>query len=378
MEIIDYLRIARRRLAILILLPVLAGGGTAAYLLSQPRNYQATATVEGQPLIAEPAISTASAAYSGGTGVTQFANAFIAAATSSVIASQVSVQTHVPQSTIIAGLTVTQVNSSAQMTVTYTSTKAKNAAPVARAVASDTLAYLFGPQVTMAQRRLEGAQQQYDALSLQLKNLYAKAQTVTPDQTYQALQQEVANLQQQEVGAQAAGRTISSTIPTAGIAAALADAQARMTALAPYVEQFQTLSDAKTVDLQLVSSLQQSLQQAKGEFESANPASILHMSATLKASRLSTLVKTVVPAAALGLAVAIGVVLLLELMRARKPTGAHVTVPDQGTVAAGANGHGDTSWLEESFRGPEPVGGTAEPSSRASSRSLGRDGDARL
>ena len=51
MEIIDYLRIARRRWWILVAVPVLAGLAAAALILSAPTSYTSTATVSSGSLV---------------------------------------------------------------------------------------------------------------------------------------------------------------------------------------------------------------------------------------------------------------------------------------------------------------------------------------
>ena len=51
MEISDYLHIIRRRLWILILVPLLAGGVVAALVLRQPLKYDATATVAAPAVV---------------------------------------------------------------------------------------------------------------------------------------------------------------------------------------------------------------------------------------------------------------------------------------------------------------------------------------
>ena len=51
MEIGDYLRVIRRRLWILVLVPVLAASIVGAVLLSQPLKYRAVATVAAPALV---------------------------------------------------------------------------------------------------------------------------------------------------------------------------------------------------------------------------------------------------------------------------------------------------------------------------------------
>ena len=75
MEIVDYLRAARRRLALIILIPLVAAGGAAALLFLQPQMYVATATADLPALVGGP-----TSQYTGARGVIQFVAAFQATA----------------------------------------------------------------------------------------------------------------------------------------------------------------------------------------------------------------------------------------------------------------------------------------------------------
>src|SRR5688500_12749112 len=92
MELYDYLVAIRRRLWILLAVPLLAGGVVAALVLNGPAMYRATATV------AAPALVGGSSAnqYSGPSGFNAFVANLTAAVTSPRILEKVAQETGTP------------------------------------------------------------------------------------------------------------------------------------------------------------------------------------------------------------------------------------------------------------------------------------------
>ncbi len=143
MEISDYLRIVRRRLWILALVPVLAGGIVTALVLAGGPRYQATATVAAPALVGGPSSNQ----YSGSGGPKTFVANFVAAATSSRIVNQVAAQLKVPTSRVEAGLAASPIGRSSLIQISYQSPRSSETGPVAGAVAAGTIRFLFQSQV---------------------------------------------------------------------------------------------------------------------------------------------------------------------------------------------------------------------------------------
>ena len=116
MEIVDYLRAARRRLSLIILIPLLSAGAAAALLYAQPTMYMATATVDPPALVGGP-----TAQYTGAQGVIQFVAAFQATASGPMVRTAISEQTGVSTTALGDRLVVTQRGGSPSVAVTFTS-----------------------------------------------------------------------------------------------------------------------------------------------------------------------------------------------------------------------------------------------------------------
>lgn len=312
MELRDYLRLARRRIWILIILPVLAAGGVTAVTFMKPLQYSADAT------IAAPALVGGNNQYTGANGPKAFDSNFGAALTSPAVVDEVAKKTHVSASTVTGGLAVTTlgtstVGTSTILKVTYTTTDRRTAVPVVRTAAGDTLQFLFRTQVDLAQANLVGAQNTINAAEAALQNFENQTGLVQPDSTYNLLEQEINNLQETQYQDQASGNFLAA----AGLSSAISAKQAQLKALAPQVEQYQALVDRKNSALTNLNTVQQTAYQAQDQFASAAPNSAITVANPQRVSRVSGLVAKAGPAAAVGVFLAIFMVFILEVMARR-------------------------------------------------------------
>ncbi len=309
MEISEYLRIIRRRLWILILIPLLAGGAVAALLLSQPKTYAATATVAAPALVGGSQTNQ----YSGANGTRAFVSNFAAALTAPVIVNRVAEETNVLPGKVTDGLSVAAIGDSSLLRVTYKTHNKDKAVPVSQAAASDTIKFLFQTQVELAQRTLVEAQKGAGKADLDLASFY-KNSGVLPESQFNTLSQQIASLQNAQATQQAAGNTTAA----ASLAAQIATLQTRLAQLAPKVTEFQNLSDRKTQATARLSTAQQGVDQANAQALAADPARVISVNKVKPISRASQLIKSVVPAVGAGLFLAVGIVFLLEVL-ARRP-----------------------------------------------------------
>ena len=311
MEISDYLRIIRRRLWILLLVPLLAGGAVAAYVLRQPPRYDATAT------IAAPAVVGGNSAnqYSGSTGPKAFVANFVAAITSPRIVNQVAEETKVLPGSVRDNLVAVPIGDSALIQVTYTTPNEEQAVPVAKAAASDTIRFLFETQVTLARQTLAEAQHGLDDADKKLQAFYKDTGLVLPERSYELKASELSTLQQRQLDAQTSGDTSAAT----AIGEAITARQAELSKLAPQVATYRSLVDRQTQASNRLNLVQQSVEAAVAQYKAADPAQVITMNKAKPVSRLAALLRKAVPAAGAGLFLAVGLVVLLEVI-GRQPS----------------------------------------------------------
>jgi hypothetical protein len=169
MELIDYLRIARRRLLVLILVPVLAVGLASAYVLMSPAQYSATASLSTTAFV-----GGAFNQFTGPQAASQFAAQFTASATGPPVLNQVSQSTQIPVKDLKDGLTVSQTGASSDMTLQFTWSKQGQILPALRAVNAATLDNMFGLQVQLAQSQVKKAQVEVVAANKNLQQATAQ------------------------------------------------------------------------------------------------------------------------------------------------------------------------------------------------------------
>lgn len=305
MEIIDYLRIARRRLWVLLVVPVLAGGAVAALVLTGPTSYQARAFVAAPALVG----GDSSNQYSGPQGVTTFVNAFIGRATSYPLAMQVQSETGVPAADVMDGTTITQADGSSQLQVLFQTTHEDVADRVAAAVARDTMQFLFASQVKLAQASLDSASKAQRDAEAAITSWVTAHGNVLPQEQYAALQQQVLSMEQQQIiNAKNGNATVAAAL-SAAISAHQRDI-ARLVALMP---DYATLDAARDVARTRVADASASLDAARRQYAAAEPTAVVSVVGPQENDRVSELVQKVLPAVGAGLLLAVGLVVLLEI-----------------------------------------------------------------
>jgi capsular polysaccharide biosynthesis protein len=293
-EIDSYFGAIRRRLWILILVPLLAAGAVIAWELLQPPQYQATATV------AAPAVVGGSTTnqYSGANAPRAFVADFSGAITSPLIVNQVAEKTGAAPNAVKDGLAVSQIGDSSLVQVTYTTTKRDRAVPVLNEAASATIRFLFQTQVTLAQKMVSEARKAVDKVNAELGAFYRRTGQVLPDEAYRISAQQVADLQREQATA---------------LESAISAKKKEVADLAPQVATYQSLVDRKDQALSRLNVLEEGLERAQAQYSAADPRSIVTIGQVQRTSVLASLVKKVVPALGAGLFLAVGLILMLEL-----------------------------------------------------------------
>lgn len=308
MEISDYLRVIWRRLWILVLVPLLAGGIVTSMVLREPPKYTATANVA-----APSVVGGGTGPYQGPNGIKAFVENFTAMVVSPQVINQVSKQTKVSVSDITAGLTSAPVGQSGLVTVTYTTTQKDTAGAVAKAAASDTMTALFQGQVTLAESALNAASKALADAQKKLSDFRAAHGLVTdPNSQYQTDQQQLGSAMNGRAQAIASGHS------TAGFDQQIATLQADINKLAPLLQPYTQLNNDVTAKQSAVQAATTTLQQAQQVAQAASPATTVSLNPTQAASLLPELLKKAAPAVGAGLFLAVLIVMMVELV-ARRP-----------------------------------------------------------
>jgi uncharacterized protein involved in exopolysaccharide biosynthesis len=304
-EIDSYLGAMRRRLWILILVPLLAAGAVIAWELRQSPDYQATATVAAPAAVGGAATNQ----YSGANAPRAFVADFSGAITSPLIVNQVAEKTGAAPDTVKDGLAVSQIGDSSLVQVTYTTPERDRAVPVLNEAAGATIRFLFQTQVTLAEKMATEARKAVDKVNGELGAFYRKTGQVLPDEAYRIAAQQVADLQREQVSARSRGEYTQAT----ALESAISARQKEVAALAPQVATYQSLVDRKEQALGRLNVLEEGLERAQAQYSAADPRSIVTIGEVQKASGLASLARKVVPALGAGLFLAVGLVLMLEL-----------------------------------------------------------------
>jgi capsular polysaccharide biosynthesis protein len=241
MEIKDHLALIRRRLWIILLVPLLAAGATVGLVLRQPQTFSATATVAVPGVI-----GGTDSQFSGSTGNKGFVANFVAVVHSRAIADAVAADTKIPSDTILSGTTTVPVGDSSIITVTYKTDHKADAERVVTALASRSLKFIFDPRqandtAAKAQLAVDTANQGVTAAQAAIDAFIVETKLANPSQDYQIKAQQIASLEEQAVAAAAKADPAAG-----GIGAAAVAMKPQLVALGALVARFDGLTETKT------------------------------------------------------------------------------------------------------------------------------------
>jgi hypothetical protein len=287
-----------RRLLILIAVPVIAAGVAGVISVKKPQQYKTTTTV----VLPNPQTSGSVA-----TAVTQAVDDFQGALGSNAVATATSQQTGAPLSNVQGGLSSQRRGNSSVVDVTYLGTSTATAPKVVVAASRNALTFLAQQDVTLASAQLTTAKTQYDAALNQLTQLATTSGVVDFPGTlgyYQKLLRD----SQAAVDAAAASHNQKALTKAKGALASLTAKAVKLKA--GYQSSIDTLHNANLG----YSAAEVASIQADAEVAAANSVQ-LTASPPAAQSRLAYILKRVVPAAVFGFVLAVGFVVLQELLR---------------------------------------------------------------
>ena len=311
MEIIDYLRIARRRWWILVAVPVLAGLAAAALILSAPASYTTTATVSSGSLV-----NSDGSPFTGTQATGQFVAAFTAASQNPQTRQAVQTQTGVSAADQTDGVAVDAVGASSDVQVIFTSGDRKLSATVAQATAKQALKQMFTVRADQAVATRDRAQQAATEANAAIDALAQKYQMADPPRAYQAQLGQVASLQQQQASLRATGNAIGAAAMDAPIAAA----KKELVAFLPILAEYNDLSSRQVAASSDLAQSQAEWRHALALKAAATSDSTVYLGPTTPADKQATLVATLPVIIGVGLFLAVLLILLIEVttrLRAR-------------------------------------------------------------
>lgn len=241
MEIKDHLALIRKRLWILVLVPLLAAAATVGLVMRQPQEYHATATV------AVPAVvGGADGPFSGVTGNRAFVANLDAIVHSRAIAEAVAADLQIPSADILRGTRTTPIGESSLLAVSYRTEHKADAERVVTALAARSLAFMFDPRQALsatskAQEALDAANAALGAAQGAIDAFVAETKLADPRQDYQIKAQQIATLEEQAVSAAARGEADAS----ARIGAAAVAMKPQLVALGAQVARYNGLVETK-------------------------------------------------------------------------------------------------------------------------------------
>lgn len=305
MEIIDYLRILRRRRLVLILVPVVAVGIAVGWALLKPPNYAGVATINGSALV-----GTSTSQFTGPQGVGQFVAAFDAAASGPAVLNAVSDTTQVPVKDLRSGLVVTQVGSSSTMRIAFDSEKRERVDPVLSAVVQESFAALFQPRADQAARDRDAAAAAVQTANDAAQKFSVDKKVAEPREAYQALVGKITSLEQQQAVLRANGNAVSA----AALDSPLTTAREQAVAFGPLLAEFATVEAKQRAAADALVSAEQDYRLATGQLTAASSDRVVYLSGVSAAAAGNAAWGLVFPVLGAGIFVALVLVLVLELL----------------------------------------------------------------
>jgi hypothetical protein len=184
MEIREYLRLIRRRLWIPILLPLLAAGAAYEVVNRQPQLYEASVIVTIPSLISET-----------DGALTVYSDNFKEAIGSETILDRVNQDVGTSKAALDKGITVTRLQRSILIKVSYTGIDERTASRVVVNASRYALDGLAKPKVAAAQAEVKLAQLQYDRARSAMYSFYRTTGLVIPVEIYTTKLAEMSQLE---------------------------------------------------------------------------------------------------------------------------------------------------------------------------------------
>ncbi len=308
MEILDYLRAARRRLWLIIAVPLVAMAVAGGVVWLQPTTYSAAATVEGPVFVGD------TSRFAGSQGSNTYVSTFESTATSPGVLAEVAEAAGTSTKALQDGLVVARVGASSSMQVSYTARSRDQVEPVLTEVTTRTITRIFTSQVDSSLARVEAAQTAVAEANTAIAEFGTRTGVADPERSYEAQLNQVNALVQQEANLRANGNSLGAT----ALAGTITTAREQLATYTPLLAEYGNLK----IDLQAAAAglndAQASLEQSRAQVTAADPGTIVFVSPVTEDGKVGPLLRTVLPVGAAALFLSVLLAAALEtLARAR-------------------------------------------------------------
>lgn len=322
MEILDYLRAARRRLWLIIAVPVVAMAVAGGLVMLAPTTYSSDATVEG------PVFVGATSRFAGSQGSNTYVSTFQSTATGPALLAEVAEATDTSTTALADGLVIARVGASTSMQVSFTSRSRDQVEPVLREVTTRTIDRIFSSQVEASQARVEAAQEAVATANAAIAEFGTRTGVADPERSYEAQLNQVNALVQQEANLRANGNTLGA----AALAGTITKAREQLATYTPLLAEYGNLVIDRDSAAAGLNDAQSSLEQSRAQVTAADPGTIVFVPPTTEDDKVGPLVRTVLPVGAAALFLAVLLAAALEtLARARGAAPVTPGAPRRGT-----------------------------------------------
>jgi hypothetical protein len=321
MEILDYLRIIRKRIAIVLIVPLVAAGAAAVYVLTQPVTYSASATVSSATLVGGNSV------FTGPQATSQFVAAFSAAATGPTVIKGSASSAGVGVMSVRNGLAMHQAGASSDMVVSYTGIREGKVQDVLSQNVKQTLDALFKPRAQAALQQRDTAQASVTAANAAVAAFAKKVGMADPAAAYQAALNLSNSLAQQRLQLRANANYAGAV----GLDAPIKAAQDKLAGFGPILAEYNDLVATQHAAEQDLATAQAQYRQAQSLLQASEAPDIAYYSATTQVDVTSNLLTLVLPVFVAGLLLAFVLVISLEMLRGAK------RAPVAGAVSADAD-----------------------------------------
>jgi capsular polysaccharide biosynthesis protein len=340
LEIREYIGALEGRGRIVAAVAIVAGFLAVVVYILQPQRYSATATVvlPIPPSTTTSAIAAVSQAYAD----------FNGALATDVVAERAAADVGVPASSVSGHLSVSRVAGGSVAQVTYNGTDKDHAIAIASAASREALVVLIAARLAPLDQQLTLTQTAYNAANDEYRT-FIQETGVSTEQYFIALQKRIIDLQDQLGGAEANGDTASAARIQANI-------DAKSLKMSENRADFDRLTSARQSALEAYTTAQQADLSEKGLLDSAREGGQVSASAgPTGASRLTGLIKAVVPAVVVATGLAIALIVLMEVVGpVRLPTRGSRRHGDEGEEGDDEGKVSETVEQELEPKEPEP------------------------
>jgi hypothetical protein len=316
LEIKDYVGALAGKGRVVAAVAILAGFLAVVIFIFEPQPYHATASV---PLPVPPSTTTSALA-----AVSEAYADFSGAITTDVVAQRAATDVGVPVSEVKGHVEVSRLAGGNVAEVTYTGTDHDHASQIAQAATQEALALVVSARLAPLDQQVQLAQAAYDDANGQYQEFVDQNLIFNATKYFAKWQNRFIDLSDRIGAAQAAGND--------ALAAQLQDRldtkKAQVSQQAADYNRIITLRDSASESL---TTAQQAEIEEKGLLTSIQQPGQVSVSDPSGSSRLTGLIKAVVPAVVVATGLAIALIVLLEVVGpARTPRRAHA--PGRGVA----------------------------------------------